>query len=557
MDDLEISQRVGSILYCAKYLKLRDDELTNKCLRQYHEFYHKKLKKENLIETINECEKKIKSMEMPVDSVKYDLKVKTPNVTKTMIKNNKKKREKTGGAQNPNQVEDQVDLTIDTRDRDDTRNQERLIKTLERNQADMQAQMRAIAQQLITMNEALQLSELAKNDKLKEDVSKLLKESENIRENQLAGMTIYHVSHENLPDWFRIQFGILLRQLAMSPLHLFLFVCWQIPMTIVIRPIKKAINFLGDKIEIAWGICLLAVIGTTVVSYWVGMEDEEKQRIISTLRGIGGVPFDITVDFVHLIYKNAFKDMIKILGDIYEYLRIGITVFFSQTIRSAVRDSMPSMPNSTGWMPNASAWRPGMPNTTGWMPDMPSMPNASAWMPGMPSMPNASAWMSSGETDSSEPNASANQLANATANASDTHTISDFLTGLGSMAPALPVLTVPSGVWSANTAPVDLQVQDEDECPAPRDDFVSVLEGDTQSAPEEQEQSVPEEQEQSAPEEQEESGLFGTLKRSLGMSGGKLTRKKKRRRRKKSKRKHKKVKTRKRKQGPKKKTRKY
>ena len=30
------------------------------------------------------------------------------------------------------------------------------------------------------------------------------------------------------------------------------------------------------QLEIAWGICLLAVIGTSVVSYWVEMEDEEK-----------------------------------------------------------------------------------------------------------------------------------------------------------------------------------------------------------------------------------------------------------------------------------------
>lgn len=58
MDDLEISNKVGSILYCAKYLKLRDDELINKCLKQYHKFFHKELKKINYLKQLMNVKKK-------------------------------------------------------------------------------------------------------------------------------------------------------------------------------------------------------------------------------------------------------------------------------------------------------------------------------------------------------------------------------------------------------------------------------------------------------------------------------------------------------------------
>ena len=38
MISLELSKEVGSILYCAKYLNLRENDLINKCLKQYLDF---------------------------------------------------------------------------------------------------------------------------------------------------------------------------------------------------------------------------------------------------------------------------------------------------------------------------------------------------------------------------------------------------------------------------------------------------------------------------------------------------------------------------------------
>jgi len=241
------------------------------------------------------------------------------------------------------------------------------------------------------------------------------------------------------------------------------------------------------------------------------------------------------------------------LGNIYNYFKSEINSFFSETVASAVRDRMPGMPNTTRWMPGM----PGMPNTTGWMPGMPGMPNTTGWMP---------SWRSANPDPNMTANATANMTANATANTtgnlSDSFpttaptgapTLSDVVTGVGNMIPAITLPTL-RGLRSSNTEPVVNLETHGDECPAEENE-VEILQEPTPPTPGEY-FTPPEEPTITPPEEQEERGRIDRLKTFFGMNGGK-TRNKRRRRGKKSKRKRNKAKTRRRKRRFRKKTRKY
>ena len=182
------------------------------------------------------------------------------------------------------------------------------------------------------------------------------------------------------------------------------------------------------------------------------------------------------------------------------------------------------------------------------------MPNTTRWMPGMPGMPNTTGWrMPSWRSANPDPNmTNATATANMSGNFTPTPapTLADVIDRIGSV---MPVVSLRS-LRGANTDPVNLGVQEGLECPADRNDIVSVLEGHTSSSPS-QEQSTPIEEPREEPREEPKSRV-DRVKSLFGLGGGKVT-KRKRRRGKKSKRKHKKVKTRRRKRKLRKRTRKY
>ena len=366
----DISEEVGSILYCAKYLGLNRDKKINDCLRQYHDFFNKKIKEEELVKTIEECKKIVTSMNLPEGSMPEQKEVKTVSINKEQSKKMGMKQITdyvssnipqnvkglfTGGSEQEQLLgRDGDDPSVNTQQQYQE-NQQRIMELLVRNQTEMAQRMDAMAQQLVAMDPNLRAEPVEDNTELNRSVRELVRGQQELRTGDMLNRSIYNIEFHRIPQWLRAQFGQLMRQIVMSPLNLFIFVCWQIPMTVVVRPVRKAVRFLGEKLEIAWGICLLALIGTTVYSYWVGMEEEERKMIIDTIRGMFGVPIDMTFDFIDYVYEHALQDFVLFLGWIKDYFISMITTFFTETIKSAVS------PNIT--MPE---WVPGMPD----MPDL-------------------------------------------------------------------------------------------------------------------------------------------------------------------------------------------
>ena len=86
----DISEEVGSILYCAKYLGLNRNKQINDCLRQYHDYHNKKIKEEELLKTLEDCKKIVTSMNLPKGSMPEQKEVKTLSINKEILKMKKK-----------------------------------------------------------------------------------------------------------------------------------------------------------------------------------------------------------------------------------------------------------------------------------------------------------------------------------------------------------------------------------------------------------------------------------------------------------------------------------
>ena len=459
----DISEEVGSILYCAKYLGLNRDKEINDCLRKFHDYHNKKIKEEELIKIIEECKKKIISMKMPGSSMPEQKDVKTISISKEQAtKMDMKKDENintlkkltdsvssnipqtvkglfTGGSEQEQLLgSDDDDEQPPNTQQQYQENQQRIMELLVRNQTEMAQRMDAMAQQLVAMDPNLRAEPVEDNTELNRNVRELVRGQQELRTGDMLNRSIYNIELHRIPQWLRTQFGQLMRQIVMSPLNLFIFVCWQIPMTVIVRPVRKAVRFLGEKLEIAWGICLLAVIGTTVYSYWVGMEEEERQMIVDTIRGMFGVPIDLTFDFINYVYEHALQDFVMFLGWIKDYFINMITTFFTDTIKSALSPNI-TMPE---WVPGMPEM-PGVPDMPEWVPGMPEMPGVPDWVPGMPEMPNFNLWANSEEIENE-------LMENGTLtdpvliDSEELVPTEGIFTGLRNILPALPALGIPN-----------------------------------------------------------------------------------------------------------------
>ena len=369
MNIKNIDISVGIILYKYKNSDLLSKNKLIECLKSYHSYHNKKGSKNKLLENIKDCER--------------------------VFKINKSIK---GGADreegNVREINEALNPLLEERLR-------RLENLIERQAVQTENQLNALGRQMAENRGVEHVVVQGQTHAEASEQRATLRHRRDQRATRLYAMGIrqlIHTSPEDFPDWLRIQLGRTVMNIVLSPLDIFLFFCFEIPMFLVIRPIIAAVNHGGRVFQLVWGYMLLGVIGTIVYTQWTGMSEEDRENIVSTVRTTIGFPLDRTIEFINFIYNQAFKDFVEILrwgGN--EILQM-IQTFFAAIITTAV-----SGMNPVNWWPGSTPTNASMnpvnatfnntfsptpqPTVSYYMPNvsMPSMPNVS-----MPSMPNVS-----------------------------------------------------------------------------------------------------------------------------------------------------------------------
>ena len=361
IDTIDID--MGLILYYSKQLNLRNNKDINECLRSYHSYYNNNGSEEHLLNLMYKCNKQIKN-KSPSKSLFKDVpKEKVLTVKKGMF----------GGGDN----------VLEQREESTHRQLQELQLMMARQSVELNERLTAMAGQLATLADGQHIVP-PQNEETNQQLRQLVRNQAYLNRGDLLQRSIWDIEPERVPEWFKLQLGKVMRQIVVSPLTAFIFICWEIPMTLIVRPIRKAVRYLGETIEIVWGIMLIGVIGTTIVNYWVNMDDEDRERVISSVRSVVGYPLDLTLEFISFIYDKAFRDFIELLSWCGSMILLSIRNFGESMVRNTLHGLNPS-----NWWNNPSRQPTLMPDGNFTENQPTSAPTMSYLVPNV-SMPNMS-----------------------------------------------------------------------------------------------------------------------------------------------------------------------